>query len=174
MDYTHVYISPLGKIVLSSDGKFLTGLRFAENAVLSCERDAGLPVFAETMHWLDIYFGGKEPGFLPPFSVGGSEFQKAACRVLLKIPYGKTISYGKMAEMMSDECGRKVSARAAGGAAGRNPVAVIIPCHRVVGANGSLTGYNGGIERKIKLLGLENADMSHLFPPLAKHTAGKP
>ena len=125
-----------------------------------------LPVFDETIKWLDIYFGGKEPNFTPKISITGTPFKKAVAKIMLTIPYGKTMTYGEIAQKIAKQKGiEKMSAQAVGGAVGHNSILIIIPCHRVVGTNGSLTGYAGGIDRKIELLKLEKADMTNLFIP---------
>ncbi|MBR5995679.1 MAG: methylated-DNA--[Eubacteriaceae bacterium] len=156
------YESPLGVIELISDGKALTGLRFLgrDHNGPPIKKDGNekddLPVFGKTSHWLDIYFTGIDPGFVPPLSLTGSSFQLAVWSILLKIPFGRTMSYGEIADIIAHERGiRKMSAQAVGGAVGRNPVSLIVPCHRVIGSDGSLTGYGGGIERKLMLLKLE-------------------
>lgn len=172
IDYTHIYNSPLGKITLASDGKNLVGLWFEKNRFfcecLSKETEANdeLPVFEQASRWLDIYFSGRQPDFLPPLLVCGSDFRKRVCQIMLEIPFGKTVTYADIARKIASERGIKtMSAQAVGGAVGHNPISIIIPCHRVVGTNGSLTGYGGGIGRKVKLLELEKADMSKFFVP---------
>ena len=116
--------------------------------------------------WLDVYFTGKEPDFLPPLHPIGSAFRQAVWTVLLQIPYGHTTTYGEIARQLTGTAGfSRMSAQAVGGAVGHNEISIIIPCHRVVGTSGSLTGYAGGIDRKVKLLELERADMTHLFAP---------
>lgn len=160
MRYTDNYISPMGNIVLAGDGTALTGLWFegqkwfGAGLTDGAER-AELPVFGQTKKWLDIYFGGGEPAFTPAVALRGSEFQIAVWNVLSAIPYGKTVTYGEIAKNLTAVTGRKTSARAVGSAVGRNPVSIIVPCHRVLGADGSLTGYAGGVERKRELLRLE-------------------
>lgn len=125
-----------------------------------------IPVFTETKKWLDIYFSGKQPQFFPKLDLRGSDFRIAVWEILLKIPYGQTITYGDIADEIAKKRGiKKMAAQAVGGAVGHNPVAIIVPCHRVVGTNGSLTGYGGGIERKEKLLQLEGVDMTQFFLP---------
>lgn len=172
MDFTRTCDSPLGKITMASDGKNLVGLWFEnsrffrEGLSLKTEEKPNLPVFIQTEKWLRIYFSGKEPDFLPPVLVRGSDFRKRVFEILLEIPFGKTETYGEIAKRISEEKGiKQMSAQAVGGAVGRNPVSIVIPCHRVVGKDGNLTGYAGGIERKIKLLELEKTDMSDFFIP---------
>lgn len=171
MTFTQHYQSPLGGILLAADETGLTGLwfngekYFADN--LPAEHsDQETPVLAETRRWLDIYFTGKEPDFLPPLHPIGSAFRRSVWEILLQIPYGQTITYGDIARQLAAKQDLpKMSAQAVGGAVGHNEISIIIPCHRVVGTNGSLTGYAGGIDKKIKLLELEHADMSRLFIP---------
>lgn len=161
MDYVSYYESPLGRIMLASDGEALTGLWFAEQKYYGAslskqveERD--LPVFTVAKDWLDLYFAGKKPAFMPQLAPKGSEFRRTVWNILQAIPYGETVSYGEIALNVAQQRGRKsMSAQAVGGAVGHNPISVIIPCHRVVGADGSLTGYAGGIEKKRILLQLE-------------------
>ncbi|WP_299189708.1 methylated-DNA--[protein]-cysteine S-methyltransferase [uncultured Campylobacter sp.] len=130
-----------------------------------------LAVFDQTRRWLDLYFSGREPGFTPALNPAGSAFRRAVWEILLKIPYGKTTTYGQIAREIAAVRGlAKMSAQAVGGAVGHNEISIIIPCHRVIGAHGNLTGYAGGIDRKIKLLQLEGVDMQGLFTP-AKGTA---
>lgn len=171
MDYTHHYDSPLGGITIASDGNALTGLwfdgqKYYADTLGKDHEVAILPIFEEADRWLDIYFSGKAPDFTPKTLVRGSDFLRRVCQILLEIPYGKTRTYGDIARQIAAERGlSKMSAQAVGGAVGRNPVSLIIPCHRVVGTNGSLTGYGGGIQRKVKLLKLEKVDMSEFFVP---------
>ena len=162
MDYINHDSSPLGELILASDGETLTGLWFAgqkyDGSTLAPEHEEkDLPVFDETRRWLDAYFTGKDPGFTPPLRLRGTDFRKAVWKVLLTIPYGKTTTYGEIAAQIARETGGSVSARAVGGAVGHNPISLIVPCHRVVGVNGSLTGYAGGVERKEKLLEMEQS-----------------
>lgn len=159
------YDSPLGKMIMKSyDEKTLGELSFDEQKSKCTEKE--IPVFDETKKWLDIYFSGKQPQFFPKLDLRGSEFRIAVWEILLKIPYGQTITYGDIADEIAKKRGiKKMAAQAVGGAVGHNPVAIIVPCHRVVGANGSLTGYGGGIERKEKLLQLEGVDMTQFFLP---------
>ena len=167
MTYTQHYQSPLGGMLLAADevgltGAWFDGQKYFANKLPGERTEQETPVLAETKRWLDLYFAGAEPDFTPPLHSTGSEFQKAVWALLLKLPYGQTMTYGELARQLGSE---KKSAQAIGGAAGHNPISVIIPCHRVVGANGSLTGYAGGIEKKVKLLTLEGADMSRFFVP---------
>ena len=141
---------------MESDGTALTGLWFADSANI-CE-DAGelLPVFRQTEKWLRIYFEGKDPGFLPPVKLEGSAFGKEVWEILRTIPYGRTMSYGEIAKIMAERRGiPRMAAQAVGGAVGKNPVSLIVPCHRVIGTDGSLVGYGGGLDRKKQLLELE-------------------
>ncbi len=117
-----------------------------------------LPIFEQTKKWLDIYFSGKNPNFIPPINIDStSSFRKKVFQILLTIPYGQTTSYGKIAKQLQTQSNKTVSAQAVGGAVGHNPISLIIPCHRVVGSGGSLTGYAGGIDKKVQLLKLEGA-----------------
>ena len=167
MNYIHYYQSPLGEIILTSDGKSLTGLSYDfPEMLLPYFIEKPLPIFSETDRWLDIYFSGKNPGFTPKLSLKVTGFRKMVWDILLTIPFGQTITYGEIASRIAKQRGiPRMSAQAVGGAVGHNPIALIIPCHRVVGANGSLTGYAGGIDKKEQLLRLEQVDMSRLFIP---------
>ena len=147
-ELTGVYCSPLGDIVLTSDGLALTGLRFAE--ATNGEQAQDIPSLEDACRWLDRYFGGAMPDFTPRLSPQGTPFQQSVWRELLAIPYGHTVSYGYIAQRL-----RCRSAQAVGGAVGRNPIALIIPCHRVIGSNGQLTGYAYGLDRKQWLLSHE-------------------
>ena len=159
MDLLAHYSSVLGDLILKSDGISLTAICFSDREY-SRER---LPdplqeetAIRETKRWLDIYFSGKDPGFLPPLRIEGTLFQKRVWELLSEIPYGQTRSYKEIAEVLAAEKGiQKMSAQAVGGAVGKNPIPIIVPCHRIVGSDGSLTGYAGGIERKKILLKLE-------------------
>ena len=169
MYYICKYVSPLGGITLASDGENLTGLwfdgqkHFADNLPEQYE-EHDLPIFAQTKQWLDIYFSGKEPDFTPPLSLTGiSPFRKRVWEIMLTIPYGRTSTYGKIAKQIAAETGKRISAQAVGGAVGHNSISLIIPCHRVVGASGSLTGYADGVNKKLALLKMEGTDLSKLF-----------
>lgn len=163
------YSSPLGGITLACDGGALTGLRIDgqrgfENTPAEPTAGEEPAVISLAKEWLDIYFSGTEPDFTPPLRLDGTPFQKAVWDILLTIPYGRTATYGEIAKVIEERlCVKKMSAQAVGGAVGRNPVSLIVPCHRVVGSDGSLTGYAGGIGRKRRLLELEGVviyDMS--------------
>ena len=124
------------------------------------------PVLLETTQWLDVYFAGKEPDFTPLLHLVGSDFRQAVWNILLSIPYGRTMTYGQIAKQLAKNTGiDKMSAQAVGGAVGHNPISIIVPCHRVVGASGSLTGYAGGLDKKIALLELEKTDTARFFRP---------
>lgn len=161
MNNTASYMSPFGDMLLACDEIGLTGLWF-EGAKyyagnLSPEHTKKeTPVLKEARRWLDIYFSGKEPDFLPQLHLTGSPFQLSVWKILQQIPYGKTVTYGEIAKRLAEERGLPhMSAQAVGGAVGHNRISIIVPCHRVVGSNGSLTGYAGGIDRKVGLLRLE-------------------
>ena len=153
-EYTYHYESPLGGIVITSDGEALTGLRFDRQQTVG---GTCLPVFEQTKKWLDIYFSGEDPGFTPLLRMESTAFRKMVWEILLTIPYGETMSYGEIADMIAVQRGiRKMSAQAVGGAVGHNPISLIVPCHRVIGTDGSMVGYGPGIDKKIKLLELES------------------
>ncbi len=160
MKFTARYASPLGEMTLASDGQVLTGSWFEGQkyfgAGLSPDaEERSLPVFTESFRWLDIYFSGREPDFMPELGYGeAGHFRRAVWDLLRAIPYGTTMTYGAVAAKLGRPA---MSAQAVGGAVGHNPLTVFIPCHRVIGANGSLTGYAGGIERKRALLKLERS-----------------
>ena len=126
-----------------------------------------LPIFDETSRWLDIYFRGKNPDFTPKYKIENlTPFRSQVIDIMNKIPYGKTVTYNDIAKEIAQNRGiEKMSAQAVGGAVGWNPICIIVPCHRVVGTNGSLTGYGGGIQNKVKLLEIENNDMSKFTIP---------
>ena len=171
MQYTSHYQSPLGSILLAADDIGLTGLWFEGQKYYALYLDQEneekeLPLFQDVKHWLDIYFSGKEPDFQVPLHFTGTDFQNEVCEILYSIPYGKTMTYGEIAKQIAANRGlSRMSAQAVGGAVGHNEISIIVPCHRVVGTNGSLTGYAGGIEKKIALLTLEKVDMEKLFVP---------
>lgn len=174
MEYTAHYDSPLGGITLVGDGVALVGLWFDGQTHFADAPDPvrdekPLKVFDQAKRWLDVYFCGKDPGFTPPLNLKGTPFRRAVWEILLTIPFGRTMTYGEIARILAGRNGlRRMSAQAVGGAVGHNPVSLIVPCHRVVGANGNLTGYGGGLDRKVRLLSLEGADMNAFFLPTPK------
>ena len=171
MTFIQHYDSPLGGILLAADEIGLTGLWFDGQKYfardLPAERvERSTPVLSEAKRWLDVYFTGKEPDYMPPLHPAGSAFRQSVWDILLQIPYGQTTTYGEIAWQLAEKQGLpRMSAQAVGGAVGHNEISVIIPCHRVVGTNGSLTGYAGGIDKKVKLLEWEHADMTGFFVP---------
>lgn len=171
MIFIQHYDSPLGAILLAADETGLTGLWFDGQKFfardLPVERvEQNTPALSEVKRWLDIYFAGKEPDFMPPLHPIGSAFRRSVWDILLRIPYGQTTTYGEIARQLAEKQGRpRIAAQAVGGAVGHNKISIIIPCHRVVGTNGSLTGYAGGIDKKVKLLEWEHTDMTGLFVP---------
>lgn len=146
---------------MGSDGEALVrldfeGSRFYDFSFVESGEEKELPVFVQTKKWLDLYFAGERPDFLPAIAPEGSEFQRKVWEILLQIPYGKAMSYGEIAERMAKEQGiKKMSAQAVGGAVGRNPISLLVPCHRVIGKDGKMVGYGGGLDRKIALLKIE-------------------
>ncbi len=171
MDYTYHYDSPLGGITLASDGKALIGLWFDEqkyfaDSLAQDHEEKYLPVFQQTEKWLDTYFKGQAPDFTPPLVMRTTTFRQAVWQIMLAIPFGHTMTYAQIAEKIARQKNiLRMSAQAVGGAVGHNSISLIIPCHRVVGTNGSLTGYAGGIAKKVQLLTLEKADTSKFFIP---------
>ena len=171
MTYIQHYSSPLGGILLAADeigltGSWFDGEKYFADNLPAEHAERQTPILAEAARWLDIYFTGKEPGFTPPLHPIGSPFRQAVWEILLQIPYGQTTTYGEIARQLAEKQGlEKMSAQAVGGAVGHNEISVIIPCHRVVGTSGSLTGYAGGIDKKVKLLELDRADMCGFFIP---------
>ena len=174
MHYINHYDSPLGKITFASNGKELTGLwfngqKYFASTLTKEYEQKNLPVFEQTAKWLDIYFSGKNPDFTPPLFLSSTSFRNEVWKILLTIPYGKIMTYGEIAKLMAENRGvENMSAQSVGGAVGHNPISIIVPCHRVVGTDGSLTGYAGGVDIKEKLLKFENVDMSKLFMPKSK------
>ena len=161
MDYLWHYDSPLGGMTLASDGQALTALQFdrpgPSGEGIDVRREMRrLPVFDDTCRWLDSYFNGEVPDFTPALALRGTPFREAVWEILQAIPYGRTMTYGEIAARFAVRLGRqRMSAQAVGGAVGHNPVAIIVPCHRVIGADGSLTGYAAGLDKKRRLLQLE-------------------
>ena len=171
MQYITHYESSFGGILLAADEAGLTGLWFdgekyyAHNLAKN-HREGNTPVLDKTKRWLDAYFSGRKPDFMPPIHMNGSPFRMEVWNLLLQIPYGETTTYGELAKIFAKRKNlTRMSAQAVGGAVGHNEISIIVPCHRVVGANGSLTGYAGGISTKVKLLELEKADMRNFFVP---------
>ena len=164
MLYTMYYPSPLGRMLLAADGEGLVGAWFEGQKYYGSALEDDIwqeknDILRRAEQWLDLYFSGTEPDFTPAIHLTGSDFRKQVWKLLLEIPYGQTRTYGDIAEQIAAENGRKsMSAQAVGGAVGHNPVSIIIPCHRVVGAKGSLTGYAGGLDRKAKLLEWEHTE----------------
>lgn len=162
--YTSVYSSELGDILLAADEIGLTGLWFFGQSyfadTLPAEQVAQeTPILAQAKEWLDEYFSGKKPDFTPTLHPIGSPFRQAVWKLLLQIPYGQTTTYGEIARQLEKLQNRPhMSAQAVGGAVGHNGISIIIPCHRVVGTKGSLTGYAGGLDKKMALLELEHAN----------------
>lgn len=172
--YTATYASGvLGDIALASDGARLTGLYLAgqkyyfDRMAGPFEDGAGIAVLEQARAWLDRYFAGMRPDPAElPLAPAGSDFRRRVWDILLSIPYGATRTYGSIAHQLEVETGRRASAQAVGGAVGHNPISIVIPCHRVVGSDGSLTGYAGGVRSKLWLLGHEGADMTDLYVPV--------
>jgi len=163
MEYIFKYDSPLGGVTLASDGEALTGLwfdgqKFFAEFLGEEHEEKNLPVFDDTVRWLDIYFSGRQPDFTPRLNLRATTFRKRVLEILLTIPFGQTMSYCEIASKIAAERGlRHFSAQAVGGAVGHNPISLIVPCHRVVGKDGSLIGYAGGMARKLSLLQMEGA-----------------
>lgn len=154
------YESPLGRLILASDGEHLTGLWIEGQKYFGstlqddvCQKE--LEIFKETSQWLDKYFTGERSDVTPKLKVSGSAFRQRVWEILRTVPYGETTTYGSIARQMEQENGKRVSAQAVGGAIGHNPLMLVIPCHRVIGSDGSMTGYAGGIDKKIWLLNHE-------------------
>ena len=174
MYYSTTYKSPLGLITLACDGDgenlvglWMEGQKYHGNTILETIGQNDIGIFNLTKRWLNRYFSGEKPKIselrLAPI---GSEFRQGVWNILCEIPYGEVITYGSIAKKMAAKMNKKnMSSQAVGGAVGHNPISIIIPCHRVVGSNGSLTGYSGGVGMKTKLLELEGVDMSRLFIP---------
>ena len=172
MHYVSHYESPLGAMTMASDGEHLTGLWFDgqkyDRSTIdgNAELKPHLPVFTQTAQWLDAYFEGTDPGFTPPISVKGSDFKKMVSSIMLSIPFGATSTYARIAAEVARRTGRKqMSAQAVGGAVGRNPIVLIVPCHRVLASDGSLRGYAGGVDRKEWLLEREGVNRPGLSTP---------
>ncbi len=171
MQYTNKYNSPLGKILLAADDDGLTGLWFEGQKYFahnldSDHKEKDLPIFNDTKKWLDVYFSGKAPDFNLSLHFLGTDFQKEIWSILYAIPYGSTVTYNEIAAQYVKKNGiASMAAQAVGSAVAHNKISIIVPCHRVVGSNGSLTGYAGGIDKKIKLLKSEGAYKDEFFVP---------
>ena len=161
MNYKYTYESPLGTMIMLGTLSYLTDLFFIDEAHAPSFDDTEYieqvtGPFEVTIMWLDQYFNGKKPFITPPIQLEGTAFRKSVWSILLTIPYGNTTTYGEIGKQIAQQQGKeKFSAQAVGGAVGHNPISIIIPCHRVIGSNGKLTGYAGGIERKKYMLELE-------------------
>jgi len=170
-EYTCHYDSPLGGITMAADGAALAGLWFDgqkhfAGTLAQIHEERPLPVFDAARRWLDVYFSGKDPGFIPPLNMKTTPFRRAVWEILLTIPFGGTMTYGEIARILAAKRGLcRMSAQAVGGAVGHNAISLIIPCHRVIGANGNLTGYGGGLDRKMRLLAMEGLNLDTLFLP---------
>lgn len=160
MQYYAEYISPMGNLLLTSDGEALTGLWIGRDAPEDTVSLDTLPALQKVGVWLDAYFRGEPREIDFPLAAGGTAFQKLVWELLLQIPYGETSTYGAIAREIARQMGKeKMSAQAVGQAVGRNPINIIVPCHRVVGAKGELTGYAGGLDKKIWLLNHEHTNV---------------
>ncbi len=174
MQYIYKYPSPIGGITIASDGSSLTGLwldgqKYFAASLSPEHEEKALPIFKQTEEWLNCYFNGENPDFMPDIHLEGTPFRLSVWEILRKIPYGEIITYKDIAKEIADKKELpSMSTQAVGNAVGHNPISIIIPCHRVVGCNGSLTGYAGGISKKIKLLTLEQVDITNLFIPKNK------
>ena len=168
------YVSPIGTLLLISNGRALTGLWQKGQKNFPAPPEEGwaertTPILAQTRQWLDLYFSGRDPGFTPPLDAAGTPFQKAVWALLRTIPFGQTVTYGALAEKIAAGTGKNASPRAVGSAAGRTPISIIIPCHRLIGAGGNPTGYAAGLSNKIKLLQTEG-----VFLPPSRRPAFSP
>ena len=173
MVYKCIYKTPDGfsNMIMNSDGEYLTGLCFegsrdSSKHVINCE-EKDLEIFKESSKWLDIYFSGENPNFTPKYKIANlTPFRQEVIDIMNSIEYGQTLTYNDISKTIAEKRGiKRMSSQAVGGAVGWNPICIIIPCHRVVGINGSLTGYGGGIKNKVELLKLEKNDMSKFFIP---------
>ena len=173
MTYKYIYKTPneFSNMIMNSDGENLTGLWFEDSRdsskhIIDCE-EKDLEIFRETSKWLSLYFSGKNPNFTPKYKIKNlTPFRQEVIDIMNTIEYGKVITYNNISKIIAKKRGiKRMSSQAVGGAVGWNPICIIIPCNRVVGANGSLTGYGGGIKNKVELLKLEGNDMSKYFIP---------
>lgn len=171
MRYIHYYESPIGQILLTADEQGLTGLLLQGEDWPPEEGYTEIitPAIKSAVQWLDIFFSGQIPNFTPPLRLQGSPFQLEVWELLLKIPYGEVITYGDLAKQIAKNRGiKRMSAQAVGGAVGSNPISIIVPCHRVIGSNGNLTGYASGLDNKIALLKQEGFNMNQFHIPPGK------
>ena len=173
MIYKYMYQTPenFSNIIMNSEGECLTGLWFegsrdSSKHEINCE-EKNLEIFKETSKWLDIYFSGKNPDFTPKYKINDlTPFRQEVIDIMNSIEYGNVVTYKDIAKVIAEKRKlKRMSSQAVGGAVGWNPICIIVPCHRVVGTNGSLTGYGGGIKNKVELLKLEGNDMSKYFIP---------
>ena len=161
MDYTYHYTSPIGGITMASNGESLTGLwfdgqKYFASTLSQRHMEKQLPVFDRTCEWLDLYFSGKSPDFMPPVFMYVSNFRRDVYEILMTIPFGETMTYKEVADLIAKKHRIiSMSAQAVGGAIAHNPISLVIPCHRVIGTNGKLTGYAGGLDKKEWLLNME-------------------
>lgn len=161
MDYTYHYSSPIGGITMASNGESLTGLwfdgqKYFASTLSQRHMEKQLPVFDRTCEWLDLYFSGKSPDFMPPVFMYVSNFKRDVYEILMTIPFGETMTYKEVADLIAKKHRIiSMSAQAVGGAIAHNPISLVIPCHRVIGTNGKLTGYAGGLDKKEWLLNME-------------------
>lgn len=168
MQYIHYYNAPIGQILLTADATGLTSLMLqGEDWPLEKDHTEKItPAITDAVRWLDIYFAGNDPDFMPPLHATGSPFQEEVWKLLLEIPYGEVTTYGDLAKQIANNRGiSRMSAQAVGGAVGSNPISIIVPCHRVVGSGGNLTGYASGLDNKIALLKQEGFDMDRFYIP---------
>ena len=181
MIYKTNYQSPIGNILLASDGKNLVGLWIEKQKYIASSlntemvENSDLKVFQDTKNWLERYFSNKKPEITElPLAPAGSDFRKAVWEILCEIPYGKVTTYGEISKKIAKQMKKStMSAQAIGGAVGLNPISIFIPCHRVIGAIGNLTGYAGGLDLKIKLLEHEGVDLTKMFLPKTAVGRGK-
>ena len=167
--------SPIGSLLLAGNNAALTGLwlegqKYFAATLTGQEQYRNLPIFDSARCWLDDYFKGNQPNCLPALAPSGSCFRQEVWKLLMEIPYGKTVTYGELAASLREK-GLAASPRSVGSAVGHNPISIVIPCHRVIGANGNLTGYAGGITAKQQLLKLEGIDIATLRQTKARKKA---
>lgn len=164
------YSSPLGDMLLAADeegliGAWFEGQKYYASTLPLDVSNRFCPILSSAVAWLDVYFAGVAPNFLPPLHLKGTPFRRAVWELLLTVPYGQTTTYGALAQKLSESGNNTMSFQAVGNAVGRNPISILVPCHRVIGADGSLTGYAAGLDKKLRLLKLEGVDVSQLSLP---------